>query len=157
MANIRSIDESKFPGNTKLHDAIHENDTALALTLITNDVINTFAMGNSPLIFALKKGNISVARAILKYSNVDIHAKDNHGLTALHWACMLRRDDVIGCLLDLGADPHLTVDPLKNFNVGIDLDEDHAINPLAVYTRNICLENFTNYWYADTVLPPPVL
>lgn len=95
--------------NTELHNAIIENNTNKAIELIrTKDAafINQKSLGNTALMLALKSGNIPIVKELLNRPNVQIDARDDRGLTPLHWACMLRQDEVIISLIDKGADPY---------------------------------------------------
>jgi hypothetical protein len=137
--------ESEFPGNTALHDAIHENNTPLALELINKDNLNVQALGNTPLLLALKKGNIVVAEALLNQPDIDINTKDGRGFTALHWACMLRQDKIIERLLELGANPHDIVEPWTESSI----QQNFQMSPIDLYRRDIDVRHFTDYWSAE--------
>lgn len=127
--------------NTLLHDLILSNSIDSAKHVIAQDmtandgitIINHRSLENTPLMLALKTGAIEIALAILDHGKVDVHQTDCRGLTALHWACMLRQDAVISRLLDKGANPHHVtkgwnyhfaiydkVTPLTPFNLYLD-------------------------------------
>ena len=59
--------------------------------------------GNVPLIDAVKRGDADAVRALLEQA-VDVNAAALDGTTALHWA--VHRDDLqlVGALVDAGAD-----------------------------------------------------
>jgi hypothetical protein len=107
--------DNEFLRNTALHDAIINNNTALATRYVTLDkegfvedgrsIINERSGGNTPLLLALKRGDIETALAILAHPHVDVSLPDSNNLTALHWACMLRQDEVIHALIAKGANP----------------------------------------------------
>lgn len=96
--------------NNALHEAILANETEQALRLIREDVnaalINAQSLKNTPLLLALKRGQIAIAAALLQHAQINVHEKDVRGLTALHWACMLRLNNIIHLLLKRDADPH---------------------------------------------------
>ena len=147
----RSKNHYAHPDNTILHDAIHENDTTLALQNMTDKIINTQSAGNTPLLFALKKGNVVVAEALLRNSSIDVFAQDSRGLAALHWACMLRQDKIIETLLDKKADPHLKVERwVESDTLGI--SEPFDLTPIALYERKVGVENFIYYYLFDVTV-----
>ncbi len=53
---------------------------------------------DSPLLDALKRGNDQLALELLQ--TAAINATDSHGLSAIHWACFLRRHQIIKSLLE---------------------------------------------------------
>ncbi len=53
---------------------------------------------------AIQKGNEEIALKLLERKEVHLNAKDKWGLTALHWACIMRLDKVIEQLIDHGAE-----------------------------------------------------
>ncbi len=99
----RSEDHSQ---NNPLHESILACDTSLSLSLIkeekNGELINQKNLENTALMLALKTGNIKVALAIIAHTNVNqpsLHA-DGRGLTPLHYACMLRNNELIQQILD---------------------------------------------------------
>ena len=61
--------------------------------------------GLTPLHFVAQNNNPAVVTALLK-SGLDLHARDQRGLTPLHWAAWKNKNPaVITTLLDAGADP----------------------------------------------------
>ncbi len=100
----------QHPINNVLHKAILANETEKALQLIREDIeavlINAQSLQNTPLLLALKRGQIAIAAALLQHAHINVHEKDVRGLTALHWACMLRLNNIIHLLLKRDADPH---------------------------------------------------
>lgn len=69
--------------------------------------------GETPLIVAVRYGEISEAVKELIARGADIHATDNLGRTALHWAAMGRNsrdesDDIVRALIAAGATPDIT-------------------------------------------------
>ncbi len=145
--------------NTKLHTAIDLNQTTLALQYIKEDakkeLINAASLGNTPLLLALRKGNMRIAEELCAHPDVNIFAKDGRGLTALHWACMLRQNKIIDMLLKRGADPHLETPRW----VDSDITEPFPMTPFELYNRDVLLRNFELYYcydlaaYADRTAP----
>lgn len=148
---------SRMYGNTLLHKAIQRGQNALALAYIDQDMqagdgqeLVNIASGmpdikrlqenkvgdtiNSPLLLALKKGNVEIAKKLLQHPRIDVNAKDARGLSALHWACMLRQNDLIKLLLDKGADPNYSA-------ISWDIYEEHytgsPITPLDLYQQKM--------------------
>ncbi len=137
------------PQNTILHDAIINDDLELALHVITQDssafdgqsIINNRSLGNTALLLALKTGSMTIAEALLRYPAIDIHITDERGLTALHWACMLRQDRIITPLLDKGADPRQVVPAWAASGI----DEPDEMTPLNLYQRDISAHHLGRY------------
>ncbi|AHE67544.1 ankyrin repeat domain-containing protein [Legionella oakridgensis] len=97
-------------GNTYLLAAIAKNHTASALAIIPLCTTEALAKPdevdfcrNSPLLLAMKKGNREVALALIEKDPSLVHATDPKGMTPLHWAAILRDDELIKKLLDAGA------------------------------------------------------
>ena len=149
QARINLLHHCQDPTNTKLHNAIDQNKTELALSYIKDKdnvgIINVKSLENTPLLLALKKGNILVAEAILNHPDVDVHARDCRGLTALHWACMLRLDKIIEMLVAKGADPHAITKRWAQ----PDITEPYLMTPYNLYTREVLLFNFIRYYQAE--------
>lgn len=77
---------------------------------IDKESLATKSWGNTPLILACKIGNSLAATTLLQkhqLTGVSVNEMDNYGMTALHWACFFRQDELIEALLHAGADPHL--------------------------------------------------
>ena len=55
------------------------------------------------------KKHVALAHAFLE-KGADIHARDSHGGTALHWAVGAGKIDCVRLLLERGADPNVTDD-----------------------------------------------
>lgn len=142
---------SQCEQNTLLHDLILENNVAKAKAVIAEDIhdthgysiINQKALGNTPLMLALKTGAIEIALAILDHDRVNVREVDCRGLTALHWSCMLRQDAVIQKLLEKGADAlHQTRGWNSHFSV---YDSISPITPAALYQAIAPTEIFSQY------------
>lgn len=104
--NIRDI------ANTPLLCAILKDDPIIANQLIELDntklslnvACDKYNAHNTPLILALKRGNCSSAKALIK-AGADLNCQDFRGFTPLHWACILRLNEIIELLLENGANP----------------------------------------------------
>ena len=135
-ANLLTV----LPFNNPLHEAILANDTAFAIHLILNDpnaeLINAKSLDNMPLVLSLKRGNMEIAQALLQHNKINVHCADGRGLTALHFACMLRQNRVISLLLDKGANPYFEVKPwISGFG-------KQKLIPLNLYCRNVSVAAF---------------
>ena len=60
--------------------------------------------GWTPLMFAAKHGHLPTIQALLSASDIDIHAKNPDGKTALHVAAVRDKDHVVKVLIDHGAE-----------------------------------------------------
>ncbi len=98
--------------NTFLLQAIATNATQMAIELIDLDRGKSSidisdkdpAGGNTPLILALKKGNFDVVKKLLTIPGITVDHRDGHGLSALHWAAILRAPScIIEKLIEQGA------------------------------------------------------
>lgn len=81
--------------------------------------------GCTPLCYA---PNAALASLLLRHG-ADIAARDDEGLTALHWACIYGREGVVGVLLDAGL-----ADSADNFGWKA-LDYAQQAGSLAVVSR----------------------
>lgn len=101
----RNIITSENPeqSNNELHHAIIALDNAMALRLIISmdkKEINKKSLGNTPLMLALKTGNLIIASELLKRKDVDIFLCDNRFVMPLHLACAFRANDIIMQILE---------------------------------------------------------
>ena len=90
------------PRNNALHEAILacQQETALELAgKLSTKEINHTSLGNTPLMLALKTGNLAVAAKILERDDVHVALADYRGITPLHLACAWRANDIILTLL----------------------------------------------------------
>lgn len=150
MAKSRKdlLTERKSHGNSLLLNAIVNNDTETALAYIQADltaadgqtIVNESKKGNTPLLLAFKTGNLKIANALLSHPLIDVLAKDEHQFTALHWACMLRQDDLIKKLLQKGADPTAIVPPWCE-----SIYEEIEMSPANLYAEDVFIDNFQAY------------
>jgi ankyrin repeat protein len=61
--------------------------------------------GNTPLIYAVKYGNLEAAQFLVEHG-ADISAEDTHGSTALNWAAVRCDTPIVIYLLSKGANPY---------------------------------------------------
>jgi hypothetical protein len=135
-------------GNSLLLEAVANNDTETALAYIQADlkandgqtIVNESNLGNTPLLLALKTGNIKIAFELLKHPKINVHAQDEHRFTALHWACMLRQDDLIKKLLEKGADPTAVIPQWVE-----SIYTEKEMSPANLYEEDVYIENFQAY------------
>ena len=148
--------------NTPLHKAIIEDASIEAIIgLINQHTINTPSLSNTPLMLALKKGRMDIAEKLLDFPKigndlgeyispgVDLNLEvavdlaDEHGLTPLHWACMLRQDKIITKLAEKGA-IFSEVKPWASSYL-----DEKIMDPITLYQTEIWDENFLQYLLAD--------
>lgn len=118
-ADLRVVDP--HTGNTVLHTAIALKNESYTLFLIekirnSNDLDIKKLIDqkdtkhpdwlNSPLVLAFKKGLEKVAKLLID-SGADVNLADRYGTQPLHWAALLRYNEIIQELLKQGADPHV--------------------------------------------------
>jgi hypothetical protein len=150
----RSFEAIEGIDNTLLHDAIIDNDTTKAISLIhgTDDssFINKKSLGNTALMLALKCGNIEVAKQLLAHPYINVDTRDDRGLTPLHWACMLRQDDIIQLLMNKGADPR--VETKKWGKLSDSKDElGLPMTPENLYVSPVIYNNFCDFYRASMI------
>lgn len=148
--------EYSLAENTELHKAILDNDIKKAATLIESDkegkYINAKSMHNTPLLLALKRGCLEIARKLLTHPKLDVDAQDARGLSALHLVCMLRLDSFIEILINRGAS-YITIDlwsqsirtelPISPINLYVnEIDHNCLVDYLAF--ESFCKTNSTN-------------
>lgn len=103
--------------------------------------INQRSFGNTPLLLALKTGNIIIAEALSKLVIVLLDLTDSRGLNALHWACMLREDNIINILLKRHESGEaLLITEVEEW--GGFKRKDVPITPYKLYKNNIELRHF---------------
>lgn len=71
---------------------------------MTVTLILTAVLASSPLIDAVRQGNIDAVRALVK-SGADVNQPEGDGATALHWAADRDSTELVRLLLDAGASP----------------------------------------------------
>lgn len=100
--------------NTPLLAAVLRDNNIIARRLIELDsekkslniASNCYMANNPPLVLALKRGNYEVAKSLI-IAGANVNGKGFRGFTPLHWACILRFNDIIELLLMHGADPQI--------------------------------------------------
>ncbi len=100
--------------NTPLLITILRDQTDLAKKLIGLDLekkslnISTacYMANNTPLVLALKRGNREIAKALIT-AGANVNGQGFRGFTPLHWACILRLNDIIDLLLTKGANAQI--------------------------------------------------
>lgn len=106
LNNLRTLKS----GNSVLHTAAKNGNTAIAAELITNqnmDVDMKNSNGYTALHLACMNGKVdTVAELLLLKANRDI-AGGAWDSTPLHWACIVGNDKIIKLLLEKGADPNI--------------------------------------------------
>ena len=100
------IDAKKTNGATALIVAVdNRKDDAVKALINKGANVNTADNdGWTPLIFAAKHGHLPTIQALLSASDIDIHAKNPDGKTALHVAAVRDKDHVVKVLIDHGAE-----------------------------------------------------
>ena len=162
---------------TLLHEAILRGDKDTANKIIDDDIqatdgqtiINVYSQckihisskdghlvpskekqnENTALLLAIKLGLISIALKILEHPKIDVNLKDIRGLTALHWAAVLRQDFLIKKLCTRGANASLITslwfpEEMLGFQE-LHLLKYNGISALGVYERPVSITNFFEY------------
>ena len=62
---------------------------------------------DTQLVLAVKREDVEAVRALLK-QRANVHATENDGFSALHWAAQRNNSQLVNLLLDAGADPRAT-------------------------------------------------
>jgi ankyrin repeat protein len=133
-----------FNENYRLFRAIAKNDINKIEELLSNVDINNVRQGRkklTPLMYAVKKGNLKVIDLLLK-NNADLDAKDKRGNTALIHATLNQRLDIIQKLVDSGAN----IDEQNNMGntalmITVFRDSIETANELITLNANINLTN----------------
>ncbi len=89
--------------------ARHHVVSSLVVSLAVAAVTTLAAVGDPPLIEAVKGRNVEAVRSLLK-QRADVNARQGDGATALHWAVHRNDDTVLDLLLRAGAKPDLADD-----------------------------------------------
>ena len=86
-----------------MDQAIHNGDLKRVQKFIRNGADVNEPYGDSPLLhLAIKKGHVDIALALLA-AGADVHAKDAGGWTALRWACLVKKENVVQAPIDKGS------------------------------------------------------
>ncbi len=93
-ANINAISADR--GYTALMDAIWKNDLDCVSCLIKNGAdLNTISKdGQSVAVLAVGIGNTDICKLIAK-NGADVHKKDNMGMSAMDYAQLFKKEDII--------------------------------------------------------------
>ncbi len=125
---------TKGMSNTPLLGAIVHDDTSIAAKFIDLDsekkslniCSETYMSSNSPLVLALKRGNFEIAKKLI-LAGADVNIPGFRRFTPLHWACIMRANDIIQLLLEHGANPQVKNAfgrlPLEYYIADISFDE----------------------------------
>ena len=106
LPKFAMVKERKYSSlnNNLIHNSIINKNTSLAEICCrkapSEDALNEVSYSNTPLLLALKHGNIKVALALLSREKVNVNTKDVNGLSALDWACMLRQNELIRSIMN---------------------------------------------------------
>lgn len=128
--------------NTPLLVAILNDKTEIALHLMKLDTEKIsldkadyeYNAQNTPLLLACKRGNTRIALQLIELG-ANVNCQDFRGFTPLHWASILRLNEVIELLLKSGADP-----TIKNAFGKLPLDyyvEEIKANDLSFYPTSV--------------------
>jgi ankyrin repeat protein len=107
LADLIKMEEKDQNGNTHLHNAVLQDNVALAKSLLAKGA-NVHAKSNSgqtPVFYAKNK---EILELLLKYGT-DINAQDKDGLTALHQATAHSNTEHVRLLLTHGADTNARI------------------------------------------------
>ena len=86
-----------------MDQAVLNGDLKRVQELVRNGADVNGPYGDSPLLhLAIKKGHVDIALAVLA-AGANVHAKDAGGWTALRWACLVGKENVVQALIDKGS------------------------------------------------------
>lgn len=90
-----------------LHRAVRLGLTSAVQSLLQfgADPNEKNSLGETPLHVAVRTNRMDIIEVLLPVSNVN--SASYHGLTPLHWACLLGYTHIVDLLLLNGADPHI--------------------------------------------------
>ena len=100
--NLEEEEEEGYMENF-LYEACKRGDTeAVHWALREGAAVNERrwgCFGSTPLIAAAQNGPAAIVELLLKQPGINLNCKDEHGLTALHFACIFGRVDILELLL----------------------------------------------------------
>ncbi|KLI46130.1 ankyrin repeat domain-containing protein [Brachyspira hyodysenteriae] len=125
--NGADINASTF-GLTALTQSLTQTNNSNVLLLLKKgaDPNINLSLGNnktSPLIYAVENGNHQVVLSLIG-AGANIDYQDNYGQTALMWACMKNKKQIVELLLASQADIYITD---KKGNTALDLTNNEEI------------------------------
>ena len=83
-----------------MDQAVHSGDLKRVQELIWSGADVNRPYEDSPLLhLAIRKGHVDIALAVVA-AGADVHAKDACGMTALYWACLVGRANVVQARID---------------------------------------------------------
>jgi ankyrin repeat protein len=93
--------------STPMHRAAKLGLTAAVQSLISYgfDAMRVDKNRDTPLHLAVREGRLETARVLLDAS--DVNARNNQGLSPLHWATLRGDKAMCALLIEYGADPHM--------------------------------------------------
>jgi serine/threonine-protein phosphatase 6 regulatory ankyrin repeat subunit B len=121
-----NIDTKNSDGATALilAAANGKDDVVKALIDKGADVNVAKNYGWSPLMRAAEKGHLTTVQALLGVFGIDMNAQSIFGRTALYWAALYDKYDVVKALVDHGADINQLVEILEGVVRRLDDDSD---------------------------------
>jgi hypothetical protein len=135
------IEWVKGKEGVKLEESDLEKITAFPRIYLYNKYAESWDIYNTPLLTAILKDNSETAKELISLdksrktinneiiskelinAGADVDIQGFRGFTALHWACILRLNDLIEFLLQNGADPQV--------------ENDFGKKPIEYYIQNI--------------------
>ena len=101
---VEHIEAKGSDGATPLHHAARSGHLEIVRLLCDRgaDVEASGIIGWRPLYCAAIYGRISIVKELIEVRNLDINARDNGGWTALRWARLYNKSDIVAYLLSKG-------------------------------------------------------
>ncbi|MGL4563169.1 MAG: ankyrin repeat domain-containing protein [Brevinema sp.] len=119
-ADINKQTSGIVTGNSALSAAIGANQEEIVRILLKNgaDINHTINSrlyyGITPLMLAVDKGNKNIVSMLLEQKNININASDSDGKSALVYAYIRGKFDIIRILINNGASTHLSDQEISN-------------------------------------------
>jgi hypothetical protein len=92
----------EYNKNNLLHTACAErwrNPIIFLIDQLKEDVNSVNMQGMTPLMIAIKKGHIEIAKFLLQQSSINPNLKIKGNVNALHWCCAQGYDELVALLL----------------------------------------------------------